>query len=132
MVKQRICKIAFDGTKQCYKKLYHITDAKNLDSIMKNGLKPSWTWRAKTIPEHNRTKKDFAVFLSDDIDFIERWDSQLQTNNVVILEVDVPKIVSPIEYHGGDFDDEWRVHDKIKPKALSIFFKGSMDEWMDR
>lgn len=89
---------------------YHITDEGNLDSILENGLLPN--------------KIDGCVFMTHNVDKLEKYANTYKMNNTVILKINSLKLKSNKfrqSFVNETTKEDVVYLDVIKPEAIEIF-----------
>ena len=106
--------------------LYHLTPARNLESILACGLIPA---KGKGLTIQSKTKHT-KVFLTNDIDRIAETQAGkdwLSRNNVVVLEISInDRDIEPHKYIDGatyTLSDFEFVCDRVDPSDIVRWFK---------
>ncbi len=85
-----------------FMRVYHITESKNINKILKNGLKPRIGKYAKKMGEYEPGIWLFKTY-DDAEEMLDIWMKPFYEEDLVCLQIDLPDNY-PVEYTGSDYE----------------------------
>lgn len=101
-------------------KFYHLTTSDKVQSILKNGLRTSFSGSVEREVNAGKNK----IYLTDDISFIVQGDIEFQVSDLVALEIDrkgiKSKLIEDMEFDTDAYGDPhaWYIKSDIDPKFI--------------